>query len=91
MGKYGVDKTPREVMIEIAGKVRAVRKENKFTQMKLSTRSGVPYATLKKFELTGQISFESLLKIFQALNRIDEFESLLMVKDLSDREKLFED
>jgi transcriptional regulator with XRE-family HTH domain len=46
------------------------------SQKTLSERSGVSHGTLKKFESTGQISLESLLKIALALNAFDDFDQL---------------
>lgn len=88
--KYGINKTPKEVMILIAQNIRAIRKDQKLTQKMLSEKSGVAYATLVKFENTGIISFESLLKICNSLDRLNEFESILIPEDLTRKEALFD-
>lgn len=74
----------------ISRKVKAIRKDQKLTQKMLSEKSGVAYATLVKFENTGVISLESLLKICNALGRLNEFESILTPTNLSRREALFD-
>ena len=88
--KYGINKTPKEVMILMSQNIRAIRKDHKLTQKMLSEKSGVAYATLVKFENTGIISLESLLKICNALGRLKEFESILIPEDLRRREALFD-
>jgi transcriptional regulator with XRE-family HTH domain len=90
MSKYGIQNTPKEVMTLIARNIRAIRKEHKLTQQDLSTKSGVGITALKKFESTGKISLESLLKLSNALNRLQEFESILKADDLDDKNKLFD-
>lgn len=90
MNKYGIHKTPKEMMTLIAKNIKAIRKDNKLTQQQLSVKSGVALSTLKKFEQTGIISFESLLKISNALNRLQEFEKLFIADDLKDKNDLFD-
>ncbi|MGC9369418.1 MAG: helix-turn-helix domain-containing protein [Paracoccaceae bacterium] len=46
------------------------------TQNDLATRSGVPLATLKRFEQKGQISLASLLAVADALDALDGFGAL---------------
>ncbi len=43
----------------------------------LAKRSGVTEASLKRFEQTGKVSLENLLKIMHALGRIHEINLLL--------------
>ncbi|MGL5264249.1 MAG: helix-turn-helix domain-containing protein, partial [Candidatus Rhabdochlamydia sp.] len=47
-----------------------------FSQQTLSDRSGVSLGVLKKFEQTGKISLESLLKIALVLGALEEFKDL---------------
>ena len=72
--------SPQEVQRKIAGQARAKRLELNFSQQTLSEKSGVSYGTLKKFEQTGQISLESLLKLALALRCMDDFNSLFAPK-----------
>jgi transcriptional regulator with XRE-family HTH domain len=46
----------------------------------LAKRAGVSYGTLKKFERTGRISLESLLKIALVLDALDDFKALFLKK-----------
>lgn len=90
MGEYGDQNTPKEVMILLSKNVAALRKEQNFTQKELSEKSGVAYASIRKFERTGIISLESLLKISNTLDRLAEFESLLLPDEMEGLKKLFD-
>ena len=56
--------------------MRSVRKRRKITQKQLAARSNVSYATLRKFEKTGQISLESFIKLCMALGLTGELDNL---------------
>lgn len=66
--------TPQETLKKIAVKARSKRLSLNLSQKTLSEKSGVSYGVLKKFEHTGQISLESLLKIACALGSLEDFE-----------------
>ena len=68
--------TPAEITLDLAKRVKKIRKRRKITQKQLADRSNVSYATLKKFEQTGQISLISLVKIAMELGLADEFKAL---------------
>ncbi len=68
--------TPQEMQMKIALKMRAKRLDLNLSQQTLSDKSGVSYGVLKKFERTGQISLESLLKLAFALRAMDDFDNL---------------
>jgi transcriptional regulator with XRE-family HTH domain len=68
--------TPQEMQKVLASKARTLRLELNLSQQTLSKKSGVSYGSLKKFEQTGQISLESLLKLAVILERMDDFKSL---------------
>jgi len=89
MGEYGDQKSPKETMILLSKNIIALRKQDKMTQKELSERSGVAYASVRKFEKTGIISLESLLKICDILNRLSEFESILLPNDMKRKKDLF--
>lgn len=67
---------PHELQTQIASNLRAKRLGQNLTQQTLSARSGVSYGVLKKFELTGQISLSSLLKLAAALGALEDFNGL---------------
>lgn len=90
MYKYGINNTSKEVMELLANNVRILRKQKKITQKSLSNKSGVAYASIKKFESTGIISLESFLKLCNALGRLDELETILQISDYENKSKLFD-
>lgn len=69
---------PQEMLKKIAEKARAKRLALALSQQTLSEKSGVSYGVLKKFERTGQISLESLLKLALALGSLGNFEGLFI-------------
>lgn len=89
MGEYGDQKSPKEIMMLLSKNIVALRKQEKMSQIELSERSGVAYASIRKFESTGIISLESLLKICDALKRLTDFESILIPSDLKRKKDLF--
>ena len=65
--------TPFETAQAIAKSAREKRLLLNLSQQSLSETSGVSYSVIKKFELTGKISLESLLKIAAALSCLNDF------------------
>ena len=68
--------TPSDVALRLARKIKDIRKRKKITQKELAGRSNVSYATLRKFEKTGQISLESFIKLTMELGLIQEINNL---------------
>lgn len=54
------------------------RKQLKLSREALAERSTVPMATLKKFELTGQISFRQLLLLWQSVDDLQRLYCLTL-------------
>ena len=69
--------TPEETAQHLAAKIRALRLARNWKQATLAERSGVTLASLRRFEHTGQVSLQSLLKLAFTLGRLDDFETLL--------------
>src|SRR5690554_1492903 len=63
--------SPLEAQKSIAKKLKEHRLQHNLTQEGLSKRSGVPVATLRKFEREGIISLESLVKLMMVLGVLD--------------------
>ncbi len=63
-------------MIDMAERAKARRKQRRMSQKALAERSGVSFGSIQRFEQSGQIALEALLKIAFALECIDGFESL---------------
>ena len=69
-------KTEKEIALDIAKRVRAVRVSQRFTQAELSQRAGVSLGSYRRFEQSGRIEFFSLIRIAQTLNIENDFETL---------------
>ena len=61
---------------EIAKRFVAIRKNRKVSQKRLSAISGVSYASIRRFEKSGDISLASLVKIALALQLYDDLDNL---------------
>lgn len=68
--------TPSEVALNLAKRIKKIRKRKKITQVQLAQKCNVSYGALKKFEQTGEISLISLIKIAMELNVDDEIKDL---------------
>jgi len=91
MSKYSIAKIPIDVLRETAEKLRRLRKMRKWSQAELAERSGVSLGSVKRFEQTGRISFESLLKLAHVLGRLGDFEALFAPEEIPEEVvKLFE-
>ena len=69
-------KLPSEIALEVASRVRMRRKELKLTQAQMASKAGMSLASYKRFEQTGAIAFESLVRIGFALGRESDFDEL---------------
>ncbi len=69
--------TPGEASRSLADRAKTLRLLKKWKRSTLAKRSGVTDASLKRFEQTGKVSLENLLKIMHALGRIQEIDLLL--------------
>ena len=61
---------------EIVDRFVKIRKSRKITQKRLSVISGVSYASVRRFEESGEISFSSLIKLALALRLYDDLDNL---------------
>jgi len=68
--------TADEVAYALAARIRALRLQRGWTQVELAARAGMSVASYKRFEQTGAIAFESLLRAALALDRIGDFDAL---------------
>ena len=61
---------------DLAGRVRARRREGKMSQAELGKRSGVSFASIRRFESMGEISLASLVRIAAVLGYEADFDAL---------------
>lgn len=86
-----VFKSPEQLNMDIAKRMRARRKEQKLSQVQLSIRADVSLGTLKRFEQTGNISLTSLIKISYALGCENDFEALFAKKGYSSIQEVIDE
>jgi len=65
--------TEQSVLSGIVERVKERRKELGLTQAMLAQRTGVSYASIRRFERTGEISFTSLLSLARVLQSLADF------------------
>lgn len=87
---YSLEPTPLQVSKALAERHRSLRKQLKLSQEEMAERSGVSLGSLKRFENTGKISLDSLLKLMHLLGRLNEIDKLLLPgENLDQIKKLF--
>ena len=87
---YSLEPTPTEVGKVLAQRFRSQRKERNLSQAEMSARSGVSLGSLKRFENTGKISLESLLKLAHLIGRLKDFEKVFQAtENMNEIELLF--
>ena len=85
--------TPERVATDLAQRIRELRLTRGWKQTTLSERSGVSLGSLRRFEGSGKVSLQNLLKLAFALNRLDDFSAVLAlppatsIAELEAREK----
>lgn len=68
--------SPEGKALALANRIKARRLEMNLTQEGISARAGIPAATYRRFERTGKISLEGLLRIAFALDALNDFDLL---------------
>lgn len=78
-------RTPEKTIYDLVLRFKERRKEAGFSQRELSKRTGVSYASIRRFETKGEISFHSLILLANALDLLDDFYKVFdtpIVKDI---------
>ena len=74
--------TPSSMIQILKDKFKERRLSLDLTQEGLATKSGVSLGSLKRFESSGQIALESLLKLALVLECLDDFHTIADQKEL---------
>ena len=82
---------PGEVMREVAAREKALRKARHLTQDQLAEKAGVSLGSFRRFEQTGQVSFESLVALSFALGCELELDALFAKPAYSSIEEVIGD
>ena len=86
ISKFVNVRTVEAVRTDLVNNFIKRRKEYGLTQKELSTRSGVSYASIRRFEETGEISFSSLLQLANAIEKLEDFDNVFnkaIIKDIN--------
>jgi transcriptional regulator with XRE-family HTH domain len=76
MNPYSLEPLPSDVRLKVAQNFRSVRKLLKWSQAEAAHRAAMSLGSLKRFESTGQISFDSLLRLALIAGRLDDFKKV---------------
>ncbi len=76
MSREYVWETAEEIDLQMAKRVKAIRRRRAISQEELSRLSGVSFGSVKRFESTGKISLLSLTRIASSLGCADEIRGL---------------
>ncbi|MCG8461725.1 MAG: helix-turn-helix domain-containing protein [Holophagales bacterium] len=85
--------TPEAQRGQLAGRLRELRLAKGWKQTTLAERSGVSLGSLRRFERSGRISLDHLLRLAFALGRLDDFDALFQpppARSLAELEKQHE-
>ncbi len=80
--------TPVEMAQAIAERCRRRRLALGFTRFQLAERAGVSSASLKRFERTGNVSFDALIRLAIALDATEGFDQLFSKKSYQSLEEV---
>ena len=75
-------------LVERFKKRRKELKLLKLSQKELSNRSGVSYASIRRFEETGERSLTSLIKLANAIDCLNDFDALFKNAKISSLKEL---
>jgi len=89
MNPFSIDKNPTDILKELAQRTKTLRKKHKMSQSELAQRANVSLGSYKRFETSGHISLDSLLKIAFILGKLNDFETVFQSNKNKDLEKLF--
>ena len=77
-------KSPVDVMLSIAQRAKALRLEQNITQQELADKVGIAIGTVKRFEKSGEIQFNHLLRLALVLGHLEEFVNIFEPADVPD-------
>lgn len=74
-------KSPKDVLLEVRDRFKGRRLALRLTQAGLAKRSGVSLGSLKRFEASGLIAFDSLLALALVLDCLGDFDRIAANSD----------
>ena len=82
---------PGDVLAGVAAREKALRKKQGFSQEALARKAGVSLGSLRRFEQTGRIAFDSLVAISFALGCESELDGLFAKPAYTSIQEVIED
>ncbi len=73
--------TPEEVSMQLASNSKQLRLSKNISRKTLALHAGVSLGSIQRFEQSGKISLENLLKIAHSLSALQEFQTLLQLPE----------
>jgi transcriptional regulator with XRE-family HTH domain len=73
--------SPAELCRAVGRRAKEARLSREYRQQDLAERAGVPVSTVKRFESTGRVAFEAVVRIAFALGVERDFETLFPPHD----------
>ena len=86
---YTVGLTPKDAQAKIAEQIKALRKAAGFTQAELAQRAQCSLGSYKRFESSGLIAFDALLRIAFVLKRLEQMTTPFAYSPEPDFNQLF--
>jgi transcriptional regulator with XRE-family HTH domain len=86
---YTVGLTPKNTQEKIAEQIKNLRKAAGFTQAELAKRAQCSLGSYKRFESTGLIAFDALLRIAFVLKRLEQMTTPFAYSPEPDFKQLF--
>lgn len=68
--------TPEQISATLAERLKQLRLARGWRRVTLADRSGVSLGSLRRFEESGKVSLQNLLKLAFALGQLDDFDRL---------------
>ncbi|MBQ9067713.1 MAG: helix-turn-helix transcriptional regulator [Eggerthellaceae bacterium] len=91
INNYDFFKLPGAALAEVAAREKTVRRKRGYSQVQLAEKAGVSLGSLRRFEQTGKIAFESLVSIMFALGCADELDRLFARPAYSSIQEVIDD
>ena len=86
---YSVGLTAKDVQMNLAAQVKILRKQMGFTQADLTARAQVSLGSYKRFESTGLIASDALIRIAFILGKLETLATVFEYRQQPDFNKLF--
>ncbi|MBR1785941.1 MAG: helix-turn-helix domain-containing protein [Paludibacteraceae bacterium] len=83
--------TPDKVAKDLALRAKQRRVAMRLTQDEMSQKADMPVSTYRRFEQTGQISLQGLLKVAFALDALDDFNNVFEKRTWSSIDEMLEE